>query len=147
MQKYDDEVSNTQYVHTSGQGLCATWVCSVLIRREDPVFSIFMLPNEDGWFFSGRSWAWTFLLSQLVLGNIMYILWSVREHRWIPTEVCLPKMGLRWNLDAYFRTCRSLYLHLLIPSFCRFVDKKGGIGHSVLDPFLVTIISVTHLFD
>lgn len=68
------------------------------------VFSVFMLPDEDGWLLSGRSLTWTFLLRQVVVVNIVCILWTLGEYRGVPTEVCLPKMGWRWNLGAYFRT-------------------------------------------
>lgn len=84
---------------------------------------------------------WMFVLSQLVLGNIMYILWSIREYRWVCTEVCLPKMGLRWNRGAYFRTLQmviSASFNFLLSQVC-WSDRRHW-------PFCTRSISGDHNF-
>lgn len=73
---------------------------------------------------------WTIPLS--FLGNIMYILWSFREYSWVLTEACLPKMGLTWNISAFFRTLQMVMPTSLISSRHGFVDQRGSIGCSTL---------------
>lgn len=109
------------------------------------VFSVFTLPDEDGWLLSGlteclywASWCWGIsCIFYDLLGN---------------TDECAQRfVFLKWDWGGIevptSEPCRWLYLHLLISSFHRFVDQTGGIDRSVLDPFLVTIISGTNLFD
>lgn len=104
------QISNI-FMHLDKTHVLPAWACSVTIWREGAahVFSGFELPDETGWLLSGRSltehshqasWCWG-------ISCVLYDL--LGQCKLVPTEVCLPKMGLRWNLVAY---CRILKMFI-----------------------------------